>query len=237
MKAVAVTDTGRRMKVNEDCYRIKELKDAVFGVVCDGVGGGQAGELASSVAADAMIRSIEELYRKDMTAASIKNMLSTAAGRANLAVLEEAGRNPATKGMATTMVAALMTQDCAYVVHAGDSRAYLLEKDGVLQVTKDHTMARYLLEQGEIGKEEYENYPNKNIITRAVGAEQQIELDYNECYLQPGERLLLCSDGLYKYVKDPEIFELSKQKNSVRAMVDLAIQRGGSDNITVLMLG
>ena len=123
------------------------------------------------------------------------------------------------------------------MVHAGDSRAYLLEQGGVLQVTKDHTMARYLLEQGEIGKEEYENYPNKNIITRAVGAEQKIELDYNECYLHPGERLLLCSDGLYKYVKVSEIFALSKEKNGVRAMVDLAIGRGGSDNITVLMIG
>lgn len=237
IKTIAVTDTGRKMKINEDCYRILQLKNAVFGVVCDGVGGGQAGELASSIAADAMVRSVEELFRADMTAASVKNMLYMAAEKANVAVRAEADKNPATKGMATTLVAALVTEEYAYIVHAGDSRAYLITGEKAQQVTTDHTMARYLFEQGEIGKEEYENYPSKNIITRAVGAEKEVQLDYNELYLTPGNRLLLCSDGLYKYLSDDELYAQAASKDGVRAMVDLAIARGGSDNITVLMIG
>ena len=236
MKAVGLTDVGKYRKLNEDCFEIVELKDSILCIVCDGVGGEKAGEVASSVACKEIVGSVQSGYVELMDANSLKNLLINSVTRANVILYEMSKCEECYKGMGSTVAVVLVKGNTLHTVHAGDSRVYHISKGMAASVTKDHTIAQFLFDQGKIDNEEMKEYPQKNIITRALGSQAEIELDYNEQELEPGDRIILCSDGLYRYVSDEEIANLSYQDRAEEKLVNLANERGGKDNITVVII-
>jgi protein phosphatase len=169
------------------------------------MGGVAGGNIASALAVKVIIDKINACYRENMKPASIINMLDSALVAANIEVYDMAYSKPELEGMGTTVVCAVVKDDCAYIAHAGDSRAYLFDGEKLNQVTTDHSVVQNLIEQGKITKEEAEHHPKKNLITRALGVEKNIEIDFDEVYLEDNETLIICTDGLSNYVSDDEV--------------------------------
>lgn len=241
LKIVAKTDKGKIRDSNQDAYAVGEFPDEVaWAVVCDGMGGAAGGNIASALAVKVISDKINASYRSQMRDASIKNMLDSALVAANIEVYDMAYSKPDLQGMGTTVVCAIIREDQAYIAHAGDSRAYVLEHDGALrQVTTDHSMVQDLLKNGKITEDEAKHHPNKNIITRAIGVDKNIEIEFDQIDLAPDDTLLLCTDGLSNYVSDDEMIrEISDGKYYAYAdrLVQKANNNGGGDNITVVAI-
>ena len=168
MKIVAKTDKGLVRENNQDAYAVGELPGEVaWAVVCDGMGGAAGGNIASALAVKVISDKITSSYNEKMRDSSIKNLLDSAITAANIEVYDMAYSRPDLKGMGTTVVAVVVRDNVAHIAHAGDSRAYIVNKDGVEQITVDHSLVQNLVDRGEITKEEAEHHPNKNVITRA----------------------------------------------------------------------
>jgi PPM family protein phosphatase len=248
----ALTDVGRKREHNEDNF----LVDRALGlyVVCDGMGGHAAGEVASALA----VRTFHEEVKKDaemlrdyvagatgvakVSKRDISAMLEFAVNRASARVYQEASTDEKKRGMGTTLVATVVAGDTAFIVYVGDSRLYLL-RDGILeQLTEDHNVYNELIKRKKMPREKVEQLAQKNAITRAVGVYEHVEPDTIVLDLAPGDRLLLCSDGLYQYFED-DLDQLASRIASkdvelgVRAMVETANELGGSDNITGILIG
>lgn len=236
MTAYGLSDIGLVRKINEDSYEIAQLDNALLAVVCDGVGGENAGEVASSVACKEIVASVTSGYRDTMDLNSLKNLLINSVTRANVVLYELSKSDQNFHGMGSTVSIAFVKDGILHVVHAGDSRVYHISKGVATPVTKDHTIAQFLFDQGKIGDEEMKEYPQKNIITRALGSQADIELDYNEIYLSKGDIVTLCTDGLFRYVSDEEIARMSSLEGGEKSLVKLANERGGRDNITVVII-
>lgn len=238
--AVGKSDIGRVRKANQDAYHIgKASENMLWSVVCDGMGGTNGGNVASLVAVGAISSSIDKNYHDEKDDLSVRNMLVTAVIGANTQVYQKSRSTPELSGMGTTVVLALVRGNKAFVVHAGDSRAYHLTREGISQVTKDHTVVQYLLETGELTKEEVKNHPKKHLITRALGVEENVDADYNEFEVSVGDKLVLCTDGLTNMVSETEIQHIVAQNaatDAADALVELANERGGNDNITVVII-
>ena len=174
-----------------------------------------------------------------MRDSSIKNLLDSAITAANIEVYDMAYSRPDLKGMGTTVVAVVVRDNVAHIAHAGDSRAYIVNKDGVEQITVDHSLVQNLVDRGEITKEEAEHHPNKNVITRALGVDKRIDVDFSEVDLQENETLILCTDGLSNCVNNAEIADDIKD-GQYYAFADRLVKRanknGGNDNITVVAI-
>lgn len=235
------TDVGRRREHNEDAWDIWGADDPndqhLLLVVSDGVGGQQAGELASARAVETLINSYK--HTADVPAvALLQGFLA-----ANAIVAEEgkvdAPEEQAHMRRAATLVAVAIKDDSFVTAHVGDSRAYLLRNNEIRQLTSDHTLAMEWVRQGRLTVEQAEQMPQNNIITRAIGRENDLEIEIAPAEsLQPGDRIMLCSDGLTKHVKIPEIATMLAAKTPKEACADLialANQRGGTDNITVVI--
>ena len=151
-----------------------------------------------------------------MRDSSIKNMLDSALNAANVEVFDMSESKHELKGMGTTVVCAIVKDGQAYIAHAGDSRAYILKNGKIFQITTDHSIVQDLLDKGKITSEQALNHPNKNIITRAVGVDKNIEIDFDQIDLDDDTTLLLCTDGLSNYVSDSEILELTSDKKHCR---------------------
>ena len=233
MKVYAQTDIGPVRELNEDSYYAPGEGEN-FCCVADGMGGHQAGEVASALAV--------ELFAQKMRETKFKphDRLRRAVNAANLAIYDKAMENPSMAGMGTTITALLIEDGEAHIAHVGDSRCYLLRNKSLMQVTSDHTLVEELLLQGAITLNEAKNHPNRNVITRALGTELAVKTDILRIRMQPGDVFLLCSDGLSGYVEDKEMQEIlnsrMKRENKVAALVEQAIDGGGHDNITVLMV-
>jgi PPM family protein phosphatase len=247
----ALTDVGRQREHNEDNYLV-DKKIGLF-VVCDGMGGHAAGEVASALA----VRTLHEELKKSVdmltdyaakTAGAAKvskrditNMLEFAVNRASSKIHAEAAKDAKKRGMGTTLVALLVVGTEAFIIYVGDSRIYLL-RDGVLeQLTEDHTVRNELLKRKKMSREQVEQLAQKNAITRAVGVYEHVEPDTLVIDLIAGDRFLLCSDGLCGYFDDdPEPLgqhlATPDADESVRAMIDAANGLGGKDNITALIV-
>lgn len=241
MKIVAKTDKGMVRPSNQDAYAVGEFPDEVaWAIVCDGMGGAAGGNIASAKAVKVISDKINAAYRSQMKPSSIKNMLDSALVAANIEVYDLAYSNAELRGMGTTVVCAVVKDSCAYIAHAGDSRAYVFKSDGTLvQVTTDHSLVQNLVETGKITKEEAEHHPNKNIITRAIGVEKNIKIDFDEVDLEDDEVLILCTDGLSNYVSDEEMIgEVNDGRYYAFAdrLVKKANNNGGGDNITVVAI-
>lgn len=240
MKIVAKTDKGKVRASNQDAYAVGEFPDEVaWAVVCDGMGGAAGGNIASALAVKVISDKINASYREKMSPSSIKNMLDSALIAANLEVYDMADTKPELRGMGTTVVCAVVKNSCAYIAHAGDSRAYIFNKDNLSQVTTDHSFVQDLVNKGKITAEEAQNHPNKNLITRAIGVDKSIEIDFDEVEMDDDDVLIICTDGLSNYVSDMEMInEVSDGRYYAFAdrLVKKANNNGGGDNITVVAI-
>ena len=240
MRIVAKTDKGNVRDSNQDAYAVGEFSDeVVWSVVCDGMGGAAGGNIASALAVKVISDKINASYRNQMRDSSIKNMLDSALTAANIEVFDFDEAQPDLRGMGTTVVCAIVRDNQAYIVHAGDSRAYVINNGNIRQITTDHSMVQDLLLRGKITPEEAEHHPNKNIITRAVGVNKAIEIDFEQIDLEDDDTLLICTDGLSNYVSNDEMLELmsdGKHYAFADRLVKKANENGGGDNITVVVI-
>lgn len=240
MRIVAKTDIGRVRNSNQDSYTAGELPNSVaWAVVCDGMGGAAGGNVASSTAVKIISEKITSLYRSGMSPMSIKNMLVSAINAANISIFDMSRANIELEGMGTTVVCAVIVDGVAYIAHAGDSRAYAVSGKEVTQLTKDHSIVQELIEKGEITQKQARNHPNKNIITRALGVDSDIKIDYCEYDMNSGDIIILCTDGLTNFV-DSDMFKNIIEHNPYYQIADLLVNKanenGGGDNITVVAL-
>lgn len=237
MKAYAVTDIGQKRKVNQDYVFASEQAVGnlpnLF-VVADGMGGHNAGDFASSFAVQVLLDSI----RQDEDFNPIK-IIRKGIVTANRQLLEQAVKHEGMTGMGTTLVAVTVVERYAYIANVGDSRLYVVDEE-IRQVTNDHSLVQEMVRMGEISREEAAHHPDKNIITRALGAAEHVDIDFFDVKLKPESIILLCSDGLTNMVEDQEIERIVKSGESLegmaRQLVDLANNNGGKDNIAVVLV-
>lgn len=240
MQVYGMTDIGRVRAENQDMFACDRLSDtAVYAVVCDGMGGVGGGKIASNMTVDTISGRIASQYRENMPQASILNLLESAVDAANVVVLDKALEDVELAGMGTTLVAAVVDGNYALAVHVGDSRLYMLH-DGILrQVTVDHSVVQEMVEKGQITIEEARCHPRKHFITRAIGVEGNVRPDFETFELEDGDMLLLCTDGLTNMLTDGEI-EAIMQTNAAetlpKILVETANEKGGEDNITVVVI-
>lgn len=238
MKLVARTDVGLIRDNNQDSYTACELENgAVLAVVCDGMGGAAEGAFASSEAVRIIRERVAERYYNGMSDISIKSLIVSAVESANKHIYDLSLTDKKYEGMGTTVVVALAADSYVYIVHAGDSRAYKITDGKLYQLTRDHSVVQRMIENGEISAEEAKNHPDKHIITRALGVDNDIRTDFCQENLDEGDLIILCSDGLSNYVDKDEILEISTKESFYSfadKLVNLANQNGGADNITVV---
>ena len=240
MKIVSKTDVGLKRSNNQDSFIAGEFDNgAAFAVVCDGMGGANAGNVASEFAAKTISDYIVKSYNSKMNGNSIENLLRAAVDSANGEVFALSKTDASYFGMGTTVVAAIINENLAHIVHVGDSRAYLCTTDSLEQLTVDHSVVQNMIDNGEISEDDAKMHPKKNIITRAIGAEQTVFCDYNIVIKPENNILLICTDGLTNFVSDKDIFEILKttpKEDAAAALVNAANSAGGGDNITVVLI-
>ena len=232
------TNVGKVRQVNQDrvCV-LKNSDDELFAVVCDGMGGTNGGNLASSTAVKIISERISSSYRQGMSFSSIKNMFMSAIIAANVSVYDMSKENPELSGMGTTVVVAIVANERVYVAHAGDSRAYILTSGKLHQLTKDHSFVQEMVDSGKLTADEAREDPRKNLITRALGVSEDLQIDFCEEDISENDVLLICTDGLTNYVEPEEIYELTedgKFYEFAERLVNRANNNGGGDNITVV---
>ncbi len=238
MRIYSATDVGQKRKMNQDY--VFASADPVGNlpnlfVVADGMGGHNAGDYASSHAVGTVVDEI----RQDADFNPIK-VIRHAIESANTEIITQAQNDENLRGMGTTMVVATIVGHYAYVANVGDSRLYLVNQQ-ILQVTKDHSLVQEMVRMGEINAEQARNHPDKNIITRALGAERTVDIDFFDLKLEPGNVILMCSDGLSNMVEDSQIREIisDTEKNleeKGKILISEANRNGGKDNIAVVLI-
>lgn len=238
MRVFSATDVGQKRKMNQDYVFVS---DSPVGnlpnlfVVADGMGGHNAGDYASSHAVQTLVDEIRD--DKDFNPIKI---IRHAIETANTEILNQAQNDVSLRGMGTTMVVATIVGHYAYVANVGDSRLYIIQ-DQIHQVTKDHSLVQEMVRMGELKAEEAKNHPDKNIITRALGAERTVDIDFFDLKLEPNSTILMCSDGLSNMVEDAKIeeivfdSEISLERKG-RKLLREANQNGGKDNIAVILV-
>ena len=241
MRAWGITDVGfaRQGRVNQDAFEMLEQPKGGLFVVCDGMGGANGGEIASRAACKCFLEHAGELTgREDFR--QLRQKASDCIDASNADVLRRAMQDPALEGMGTTLAAVLAVGERCLCANVGDSRIYHLTAAGMRQVSTDHSWVAEMVRRGEISPIEAAHHPRRNYITRALGAERVVEADYAEVTVQRGEYLLLCSDGLYTEVSEPEIyyevFHSGHPELACGSLVHKANRRGGRDNITIILI-
>ena len=236
MKTFSKTDIGMVREVNQDYVFVSDTPSGNLPnllVVADGMGGHRAGEYASRLAVEVVKQELES-SAMDSPEAMMKNAIT----HANTRVLEAATQDANLRGMGTTLVVATVIDRTLYFANVGDSRLYLLNDD-IKQLSKDHSLVQEMVRLGGINEEEAKCHPDKNIITRAIGAKDDIEIDFYEYRLKKGDIILMCTDGLSNMVEDEEILHIVKCSRDVVEAVEQLIERakenGGSDNIGVIV--
>jgi PPM family protein phosphatase len=237
------SDIGRVRQVNEDQSWVGQLNNGVtLAIVADGMGGHQAGDVASQKAVDAFRSMLEQRAAKaDLSLQEGKMLIRQAISQANEAVFELASRNERYYNMGTTIVAALVKQDNAIIGHVGDSRAYKITEGVITQLTHDHTLVNELVKSGQLSADEAAHHPRRNVLTRAVGTDSHVDIDIQAVEWSPQDVLLLCSDGLSNMVSEQQMLQtVTTEQLGLEARADhliqLALHAGGDDNITVVLL-
>jgi serine/threonine protein phosphatase PrpC len=222
-----ITDTGRRRRRNEDAY----VCEPPLFAIADGMGGAQAGEVASRLAAAALKESGADTGGEERIYDLIQE--------ANRRVYDRSSTDPSTSGMGTTITVALVENGNVAFGHVGDSRAYLIRDDRMEQITEDHSLVNELMKSGKLSREEAEAHPQRSVITRALGTDPDVDVDTFTIEAQTGDVFLLCSDGLTDMVSEDEIFEVVDENRAdigtaLKTLVKAANRSGGEDNITVV---
>ncbi|MCP4601505.1 MAG: serine/threonine-protein phosphatase [Proteobacteria bacterium] len=240
------TDIGKRRKINQDAFY---LDDAIgFYVVADGMGGHAAGEVAAREAVDAtydMIMQGKDVIEKfrlnpitEETSYGICRLMESAVQSATYLVFGLAEQSPNYQGMGTTLSALLLVGAYAVTAQVGDTRVYCIRDGEAMQLTEDHTLTNWQIQEGVITPEEAKYSPHKNVITRAVGNKDYVQVDTQIISVSVGDRFLICSDGLHGYLKHGEIQPILEfgPSGACDSLIDLAIERGGKDNITAVVI-
>ena len=236
MKVFSATDIGQKRKMNQDYIftsqePIGNLPNLF--VVADGMGGHNAGDFASRYGVSVMV----ETVRRDKNFNPVK-IMRNAMEAANREVLEQSREDPAMAGMGTTMGACTLVGGYAYVANVGDSRLYLAN-DTMTQISQDHSLIAEMVRLGELTPEEGRNHPDKNIITRAIGTADTVQVDFFDFRLNQDDQILMCSDGLSNMVEDARMFEILKDdsiEDKSEALIQEANANGGKDNIAVIVI-
>ncbi len=238
MQIYSKTDIGLTRHSNQDAVFTSTLEDgAVFAIVCDGMGGANAGNVASDMAVRVISEYITQSYRIGMDFYDIEKMFKNAISSANMEIYDMSLNNDELKGMGTTVVAALVRDGTAVIAHVGDSRAYMAG-ESLKAITRDHSVVQSLVESGKITPEDAKVHPRKNVITRALGTEENVVVDSCQIKLDTNDILLLCTDGLSGYADEDSIYEVLKAdiSQSADSLIELAKAGGGRDNITVAVI-
>lgn len=237
LKAFSITDVGQKRKMNQD-YVFASAEPVgrlpnLF-IVADGMGGHNAGDFASKFTVDTLVEAI----RLSSETNPIK-LMRRAIEYANASLIKKAQEEEALKGMGTTLVAATIVKNYLYVANVGDSRLYVVGED-IKQITKDHSLVEEMVRLGEIRKEDAKNHPDKNIITRAIGAKLNVDIDFFDVKLFEKDIVLICSDGLTNMIEDKNIKLILKIEEELpekaKKLVDVANENGGKDNIAVVLV-
>lgn len=239
MRIVGKTDTGLVRKTNQDDFACGLFPDGnAWAVVCDGMGGVNGGSVASTKAVGIISESIKKGYDGNTDLASVKRLIGSAITEGNKGVYQTALNDPSLFGMGTTVIACIATPQNAYVAHAGDSRAYIAGKSGIVLLTRDHSIVQEMLESGKLKPEEAVNHPQRNIITRALGVEEELNIDFCETTFADGSTVLICTDGLTNVVEESEILKVIRGEtdDTAGALIETANKNGGTDNITVVLI-
>lgn len=241
MEYWGVTDVGNVRKQNQDHYDVVSLEpDCLLAVVCDGMGGAKSGNVASKLATEVFTQSMEQGMRTRMTQSQMEELLRHSVLLANAAVFDQASLGEDFRGMGTTLVAALVLEDSVLIANVGDSRCYIMDHEGISFMTVDHSLVEMMVRRGDITRDEAMNHPSKNVITRAIGTESEIQCDIYRHPLKDGDSILLCSDGLSNVVTGQEmLFEVvyGVQKSGCTSrLLKIAKGRGAPDNVTIVLI-
>jgi len=240
MELWGLTSSGKIRRQNQDVFKTLYDKDkgvAVL-VVCDGMGGANAGNVASTLAADTFMHHIGRYIEDIGPISEIAEEMSKAVTAANATVYKKSAREDEYAGMGTTLTAAISTVEGEVVVNIGDSRVYHATPNGIEQVTRDHSVIEELMERGDLTRDEARVHPNKHLITRALGTSRVEKPDVFFLNMVSGESLLLCSDGLSNMVSDEEMsaaLQHSAVRDSCKSLVETALSRGAPDNVTAVV--
>ena len=231
MKVFVQTDTGRVRPINEDSYYLPREGER-FCAIADGMGGHNAGEIASAMAV--RVFSGEMRMSRWIDGVSMRRAVE----RANAAVHARSRCVEQYSGMGTTFTALALGNGSAYIAHVGDSRAYLIRRGGILRITVDHTLVEEMVRKGLITPQEAKHHPKRNYITRALGTGDHVIVDLAQIALEPGDVFFLCTDGLSNHLEDRDILELTQSdcgwEEKLQQAVQAALDDGGSDNITAM---
>lgn len=238
MESFSITDIGVKRKMNQDfvyCEQNQVGSLPNLYIVADGMGGHKAGDFASRFSVEKVVE-----YIQSSKLTSPIRLFEEGIKNANTLLLNKAKENPNLEGMGTTLVVATIVDDILYVGNIGDSRLYVIHDD-IKQITRDHSLVEEMVKNGELDKSEARFHPNKNIITRAIGASGDAIPDFFEVSLKEEDIILMCSDGLSNMIDDTEIFEIvtsrkDKIRSAVRDLIEKANEYGGKDNITVIVV-
>jgi len=241
MESWGITDSGKVRQSNQDVYKIlvDEDNQTAILVVCDGMGGANAGNVASQLAAEVFTNHVSEFIKADTLLDDAAEIVADAAVAANTAVFDKSLYDEECSGMGTTLTALVSSKAGEVVANIGDSRAYHITPIGISQITKDHSVVEDMIDRGEISREESQTHPNKNLITRVIGANMYEMTDIFTQNTDPGDIILLCSDGLSNLITEDEILKALKDFGTVResceALVETALLRGAPDNVTAVI--
>lgn len=238
LKTFSITNIGKKRKLNQDFVYTSEQPVGklpnVF-IVADGMGGHKAGDYASKATVETMV---EEILKSEESDAVV--ILERAIRTANALIRKCAEESPDLEGMGTTVVAATCEGDTLRVANVGDSRLYIANRKEIRQITRDHSLVEEMVRMGGIGREEARNHPDKNIITRAVGADDIVKPDFFTVKLNHGDIVLMCTDGLTNMLEDEEIRMILEESRDMvekaEALVKAANEKGGRDNISVILI-
>lgn len=241
MQYWGLTDPGCTRSQNQDAYHMEQLdRNTLLCVICDGMGGAKSGNVASTLAVDVFTQEVKRTWKSDMDQERLDTMLQSAVKLANFTVYDQAQQFEEFTGMGTTLVAVFVHAKSVTIVNVGDSRAYCIDREGIVQLTEDHSLVQMMVARGELTPERAKNYPGKNLITRAIGTEPVVLCDIFHRKLERGDCLLLCSDGLSNMIDEQEIlFEVAHgldKKQCCKRLLDIVKKRGAPDNVTSILV-
>jgi len=238
LKTASLSDMGKKRDINQDVIYSSELPVGNLSnlfMIADGMGGHKAGDYASRYAINTIVDFARQSPEKN-----VEHILQGSISGANTDIYQLAGSNEAMQGMGTTLVAACICGSDMKVANVGDSRLYLIRQKMIRQITRDHSLVEEMVRMGELDRESARNHPNKNIITRAVGVTASVTADFFDIELQPGDTILLCSDGLSNMLEDEEIRMIMSAQRDIlekaEALIRAANNNGGRDNISVIII-